>query len=137
MTAPAGTRVLAPHEAPDPLPRAVGELDHRVVPQALERVRDKDILARQADLAQQRVEQSAGLAHERQALLVLVGARGLADEHQVGIGVPGAEDHGLAGRGELRAVRARLRLPPDGLELLAALGGGSHRLPTLIESTAD
>ena len=45
----------------------------------------------QADLCQQLVEQLAGLAHERLALLVLVEAGRLADEHQVGVGVAGAE----------------------------------------------
>ena len=52
---------------------------------------------------------------------------GLADEHQVGVGVAGAEDHGLAGRGELRAARARRRLPVDGLQLLAAFLRAGHR----------
>ena len=49
---------------------------------------------------EQLVEQSAGLADERQALLVLVGARRLADEHQVGVGVAGAEDDRRARLGE-------------------------------------
>ena len=58
---------------------------------------------------------------------VLVGAGRLADEHQVGVGVAGAEDDGLAGGGELRAAGAGLRLLPDGLQLLAPLGCGPHR----------
>ena len=70
----------------------------------------KTSLARQADLAEQLVEQLAGLADERQALLVLVAPGRLADEHQVGVGVAGAEDDGRARRGELRAARAVPRL---------------------------
>ena len=46
----------------------------------------------QPDLLQQLVEQLPGAADERQALAVLLGARRLADEHQVGVGVAGAED---------------------------------------------
>ena len=75
--------------------------------------------ARQADLAEQRVEQPPRLADERQALLVLVGAGRLADEHQVGVRVARAE-HDLGPRGgQLRALRAGLRLLPDRLELFA------------------
>ena len=65
------------------------------------------------------LEQPPGLADERQALLVLVRAGRLADEHQVGVGVARAEDDRGARRGELRAARAGLRLLPDRLELLA------------------
>ena len=43
----------------------------------------------------------------------------LADEHQVGVGVARAEDHLRPRGGELRALRARLRLLPDRLELFA------------------
>ena len=41
---------------------------------------------------EQLVEQLPGLADEREALLVLVEAGRLADEHQLGVGVPDAED---------------------------------------------
>ena len=57
---------------------------------------------------------------ERQAELVLGGAGRLADEHQVGVGVAGAEDHRLAGRGELRAPRAPAGLLEEGLQLVSA-----------------
>src|SRR3954470_18965952 len=59
---------------------------------ALEDVRHKDLAPRQADLAEQGVEELPGAPHERLALLVLGGAGGLADEHQVGVGVAHAED---------------------------------------------
>jgi hypothetical protein len=65
------------------------------------------------------IEQPPGLADERQALLVLVHAGRLADEHQLGIGVARAEHDRRARRGELRAFRTGLRLPPDRLELFA------------------
>ena len=93
---------------------------------AFQDVDDEDVRPRQPDLAEQLVEQLPGLADERHALLVLVGPGRLADEHQVGVGVAGAEDHGLAGRGELRAARADRRLPVDGLELLAAFLRAGH-----------
>ena len=67
------------------------------------------------------VEQLPGLADERQALLVLVGARRLADEHEVGVGVARAEDHLRARGDELRAAGAAARLLVDDLERLAAL----------------
>ena len=46
-------------------------------------------VARQPDALEQPVEQLPGLADERDALLVLVEAGRLADEHQVGVRVPG------------------------------------------------
>ena len=57
----------------------------------------KTSLAREPDLPSSCVEQLARLADERQALLVLVRARRLADEHQVGVGVARAEDDLRAG----------------------------------------
>src|SRR5689334_6483741 len=60
---------------------------------ALQHVRDEHVVALQLDLRQQLVEQLSRRAHERLALLVLVEAGRLAHEHQVGIGVAGAEDH--------------------------------------------
>src|SRR5581483_11696927 len=59
---------------------------------ALEDVRDVDVCACEADLCEQLLEQLAGLADERQALLVLVETGRLADEHQVGVRIAGAED---------------------------------------------
>ena len=59
---------------------------------ALEDVRDEDVRARQADAAEELVEELPGLTHERDALLVLVESRCLADEHELRARAPGAED---------------------------------------------
>src|SRR5215211_5325612 len=80
-------------QAPDPLPRAVAELDHGVVPKALVDVADVDVLPVQADALQQAVEELARGADEGDALAVLVEPGGLADEHQLGVGVALAEHH--------------------------------------------
>jgi len=85
------------------------------------------VRAGQAHLGQQLVEQLPGLADERQAHAVLVGARRLADEHQVGVGVARAEDDLLAGRGELRALDAAARLLVDEPQLVASVLGRGHR----------
>ncbi len=50
---------------------------------ALHHVADVDLLAGEPDLAEHAVQQLSGRAHERLALLVLVEARPLADEHQL------------------------------------------------------
>src|SRR4029079_2117308 len=55
---------------------------------------------------EQLVEQLPGLADERDALLVLVEAGRLADEHQVGVRIAGAKDDL---RPSLRAPAARAR----------------------------
>src|SRR4051794_8632171 len=123
-----GSGVTLLDETANPLPAAVTELNRRVVPQALQHVDDEDVRPREPDLAQQLVEQLARLAHERHALLVLVGPGRLADEHQVGVRVARAEDDGLPRRGQLRAAGTARRLPVDGLELLAALLHAAHRL---------
>jgi hypothetical protein len=86
----------------------------------LEHVRDEDVLARQADLLEQLVEQLAGAADERQALLVLVHAGRLADEHQVRVGVARPEHHPRPGLRQ-RAAGAHRRLPVQLDELSAAL----------------
>ena len=59
---------------------------------ALQDVRDEDVRAREPDAAEELVEELPGLTHERHALLVLVESRRLADEHEVGVRAPGAED---------------------------------------------
>ena len=59
---------------------------------ALQDVGDVDLLALEQDGLQDLVEQLAGAAHERLALAVLVGAGRLADHHQVGALVAGAQD---------------------------------------------
>ena len=73
---------------------------------ALENVRDVDVAALEADPREQLVEQLPGLADEREALLVLVEAGRLADEHQVGVGVADAEDDLRAALGEPAAGAA-------------------------------
>src|SRR5205085_11062396 len=59
---------------------------------ALDHVRDVDPAPLEADPGQQPLEELPRLADERHALLVLVEAGRLADEHQVGGGIAGAED---------------------------------------------
>ena len=70
--------------------------------------------ALEADLGQQLVEQLAGLADEREAQPVLVGARRLADEHQLGVGVAGPE-HDLGPGLVQRAAHAPAGLLVDAL----------------------
>ena len=92
---------------------------------ALQGVRDEHVGALRARSPRAAVSSSLpGPADEREALLVLAGAGRLADEHQVGVGVAGAEDDGLAGRGQLGAARAGARLREHLLERLAALEPG-------------
>ena len=79
--------------------------DQCVVSEALENVRDIDVVARRADPASSFDEQLPGGADERNALLVLVEARRLADEHQVGVGRARAE-HDLRTRSRARTRAA-------------------------------
>src|SRR5206468_2188542 len=58
----------------------------------LEDVGDVDVRARQTDAGEQRIEQLSRLADERDALLVLVEPRGLADEEEICIRAADAED---------------------------------------------
>ncbi len=73
---------------------------------ALDHVRDVHVLAGHADPAQELVEELARLADERVALLVLVEAGRLADEHQLGVRVPDAEDDLGAALGKAAARAA-------------------------------
>src|SRR6185312_11318518 len=59
---------------------------------ALDHVGNVNILAAQAHGRNHVVEQLAGAAHEGQPLLVFVGPRTFAHEHQVGVLVAGAEN---------------------------------------------
>ena len=93
---------------------------------AAQDVGDEDIGAREPDLSEQLVEQLAGGAHERDSLLVLLRARRLPDEHEVGVGVAGSEDDLRAGARELGAARTDPRLAEDRGELGAALLPGGH-----------
>ena len=75
---------------------------------ALDDVRDVAVGARPRPIsAEQLVEQPPGLADERHALLVLVEPRRLADEHQVGIGIPVADHDRRAALGEPAVLAAR------------------------------
>jgi hypothetical protein len=93
---------------------------------ALQDVGDEHLPPLQADLAQQAVEELAGLADEGQAHPVLVGAGRLADEHQVGVRVARPEHH-VGARLRQRAAPAVARLfEVDRLQRLAALGSRRH-----------
>ncbi len=73
---------------------------------ALDDVRDVDVLAREVDRFDDLRQQLAGAADERDALHVLVGARRLADEHQVRVGIADAEHDLLAPERVQLAARA-------------------------------
>ena len=59
---------------------------------AHQHVGDEDLVALEPDPLEQLGQQPTGPAHERQSLAILLGPRRLAHEHQVGVGVAGAED---------------------------------------------
>ena len=88
---------------------------------ALEDVRDVDVAAREPDPGEEPFEQLPRLADEGHALLVLVEAGRLADEHQVGVGMPRAEDHLRPPRGEAAPLADR-----DGLTECPEIGGTGH-----------
>ena len=88
---------------------------------ALENVRDKDVLALEPDLPQQRLEKFSRATYERQALLVLARAGGLADEHQLRVRIAGAEDDASARARKLGAAHAGACAGEHLLEGLAAL----------------
>ena len=90
---------------------------------ALDDVRDEHVLATPADVREELDQQVAGPTDERPALAVLVEARALADEHDLGLGVALARDR--AGPRRVQpAVRADPDLRGDGLERCTALGFG-------------
>ena len=74
----------------------------------------KTSLRVEADAREQLVEQLPGLADERHALLVLVEAGRLADEHQVGLRVARAEDDLRPPLREPALRAARDRIGEDG-----------------------
>jgi hypothetical protein len=92
---------------------------------AFQDVRDEHIAALEPDLVEQLVEQLSGLSDERQPHPILVGPGRFANEHQVGVGVAGAEHDRRAGLVE-RAADAPRCLLEHGLQQLAALCGASH-----------
>jgi hypothetical protein len=89
---------------------------------AHEDVVDVDLLAGDPDLPEQARQQLPGGTDERHALLVLVEARRLADEHQVRSRRPRAEDDLRPPLGE-RALRAARDLVAVGEQL-----SSSHRI---------
>src|SRR5439155_9344717 len=112
----------------------VGEgipVPRRAAPDA---VRDVHVLAAKADLTEQAVEQLAGRAHERLALLVLVVARRLPDEHEAGLRIAGAEhDLGPALRqpaaGAGRSLPSQLFQRHDHARSTSRPGGSRTRSP--------
>ncbi len=111
---------------------AVRDLDRQrvAVPgrAALERVRDEHLRPQKPNLFEQLLEQLACAAHEGDALLVLACTGCLADEHQIRVGVAGAEHHRFAGGRQLRAAHTATRLHEDLLEGLATGLGRSVTL---------
>ena len=89
-------------------------------------VGDENLISAQSDALEQVIEETAGPADERQSPLVLLGTGGLADEHQVGVGVAGAEDDRIPGLGKA-AFRAGRTLPEYLDELLPAFLGRAGR----------
>ena len=89
---------------------------------ALQDIRDEDVLPLQPDPLQQLREEAAGPADEREALAILLGAGGLAHEHQVRVRVAGSEDNPVAG------LRERTPLADGGLVIgLDQLLAAGHR----------
>src|SRR5207253_1232922 len=72
---------------------------------AFQRIADIDVLTGEPDPPEQLAEQLARRADERDALLVLVEARRLADEHQV-CGRRARSEHDLRASSRQRATRA-------------------------------
>ena len=83
---------------------------------AFEDVGDVHVAAAQADTCKQRVKQLSCGAHERLALAILVEARRLADDHDVGRARPDARD-GLGSRRVEPALGARSDLGVKKLKL--------------------
>ena len=90
---------------------------------ALDHVGDEHVLAPPADRGEELDQEVAGAAHEWPALPILVEARALADEDDLGLGVALARD-GLRPRLVETAVRARSDLGGDRLERHPALDVG-------------
>ena len=90
---------------------------------------DEDVVAAEADALEQLAEELARAADERQPGAVLLGAGRLADEHQVGVRVAGAE-HDLGAGLRERAARAGRGLAVDLDQALAALRGLSQAGPS-------
>ena len=102
---------------------------------ALDDVRDEHVLAAPADVPEQVHEQAAGAADERPALAVLVHARALADEHDLGGRIALTGDGLRAGLMEATA-RAHAHLVGDRLERRTALGVGHAAVPAAFRAAA-
>ena len=96
-------------------------------------VRDIDVVALQPHAGEQSVQQLSGLTDERDPLLVLVEARSLADEHQVGARIAGAEHDLRPPLGE-PAARARGGLRRVDLERIERLDRQGTHGPRVYEA---
>jgi hypothetical protein len=96
---------------------------------ALEDVRQVDVVAPEADAREQRRQQLARLSGERLSALVLVEAGRLAHDHQLRVGVAGAEHDAAARLGE-RTARTAGGLGGEGGECRDTCGG-IHRAASL------
>src|SRR5688572_17685341 len=106
----------------------------------LDDVSDVDVLARQLDGLDDLRQQLAGAADEWLALDVFVGARRLADEHQVGVRVADAKHHLLAaGRVQLAAAAVAPDVAARGVERLGhrAVVSGFSRTFLRVRLKAD
>src|SRR5215210_5523043 len=94
---------------------------------ALDHVGDEHLVALEPDLLEQAIQELAGATDEGLALPILLRSRGLADEHELGVGVARAEHELRARLGQRTRVVAR-ELAVEGDELLAPVGGraGGH-----------
>ena len=104
---------------------------------ALEDVRDEHVARASSPISPSSLSAASRLADERQALLVLVGAGRLADEHQVGVGVARRRRRPCVRVWcELRAARAAARLagrrPSSCSRRSAALRDGIRRDATAL-----
>jgi len=110
------------HDLPEPTPVGQDQISHpnvldRLVPlsgvnkdpradEALDDIGDIHLVAAPSDRLEHPGQKLTCPPHEGLALDVLLGARGLADAHQIGIRVPRAEDDGGAALRELAAGAA-------------------------------
>src|SRR5262249_58888021 len=78
---------------------------------ALHHVADVDLVAGVAHRGDHLREELAGGPDEGDALVVVLGARSFADEHQARLGISHTEDEILPARAELAALAVTERLP--------------------------
>jgi len=87
---------------------------------ALDDISDVDILPVETDRLDDLRQELARPSDKRQTLPILFGSRPFADEHQLGLGIAGAEDNTLAAGAQI-AERATHRLFAHDIELLVGL----------------